>query len=150
MARNGSPRFAESPENTGYRSPTRARKIVTALTELPERFIEYVDDNVAVSKGNESVLKGERSLTAPRSTSGFSHKGHHRPRSRLLDKNGSDPDGAIGWSSFIIFPKGLCSCCRWSDPLLMGSWCKGDAYRRWRRQFTRRNGLYDSHLPSYA
>jgi hypothetical protein len=50
MARNHVPQFANLPAYAGPGIPTRARNVVKALTELPERFIEYVDDNVAASK----------------------------------------------------------------------------------------------------
>jgi hypothetical protein len=50
MARNHVPQFANLPAYAGPGIPTRARNVVKSLTELPERFIEYVDDNVAASK----------------------------------------------------------------------------------------------------
>jgi hypothetical protein len=50
MARSHVPQFANLPEYAGPDVPTRARNVVKALTELPERFIEYVDENVAASK----------------------------------------------------------------------------------------------------
>jgi hypothetical protein len=50
MARSHVPQFANLPEYAGPDLPTRARNVVKALTELPERFIEFVDENVAASK----------------------------------------------------------------------------------------------------
>lgn len=41
-----------------------ARNIVTALIELPERFIEYVDENVAASKRNSNVWQTNKADTA--------------------------------------------------------------------------------------
>src|SRR5437016_2682375 len=50
MAGSKVPQFADSPEHAGPGLTTRARNVVKALTELPERFIEYIDENVAASK----------------------------------------------------------------------------------------------------
>ena len=50
MAGSHVPQFANLPEYAGPGLPTRARNVVKALTELPERFIEYVDENVYASK----------------------------------------------------------------------------------------------------
>ena len=52
--------MADLPAYAGPVIPTRARNIVTALTDLPERFIEYVDDNVAASRESDLVLSRER------------------------------------------------------------------------------------------
>ena len=41
-----------------------ARNIVTALIELPERFIEYVDENVAASRKNPNIWQTNRADTA--------------------------------------------------------------------------------------
>jgi hypothetical protein len=149
MARNHVPQFAESPAYTGLRSPTRARKIVTALTELPEGFIQYVDDNVAASKGKGSCTRRRKIADVLRSTTGFSHKSHNPTWSRLLDKDGGDPDRASEWNSIRLLPKGLLPLLLLIGSLLKGRYYQGDAHRRWRRQSTRRIRLYDSHLPSH-
>ena len=57
MARSHVPQFANLPEYAGPDVPTRARNVVKALTELPERFIEYVDENVAAGKGDPQGLR---------------------------------------------------------------------------------------------
>lgn len=59
MAGSHVPQFANLPESAGPGPPTRARNVVKALTELPERFIEYVDENVAASKEDPRCLRAE-------------------------------------------------------------------------------------------
>ena len=57
MAGSHVPQFANLPEYAGPGLPTRARNVVKSLTELPERFIEYVDENVAASKEDPRDLR---------------------------------------------------------------------------------------------
>jgi hypothetical protein len=59
MAGSHVPQSANLPEYAGPGLPTRARNVVKALTELPERFIEYVDENVAARKEDLRSLKVE-------------------------------------------------------------------------------------------
>lgn len=63
MARNHVPQFANLPAYAGPGIPTRAHNIVKALTELPERFVEYVDDNVAASKDTLQFFRQENADT---------------------------------------------------------------------------------------
>ena len=56
MARSHVPQFANLPEYAGPGVLTRARNVVKVLTELPERFTEYVDENVAASKEDMRYL----------------------------------------------------------------------------------------------
>lgn len=49
---------ANLPEYSAPQTLTRARKIVTALTDVPERLVESVDDNVAASLPPGSIIKG--------------------------------------------------------------------------------------------
>lgn len=46
------------PEYTGPKTVTKARQIVGALTDVPERFVGYVDDNVAAILPPGSTIKG--------------------------------------------------------------------------------------------
>jgi hypothetical protein len=48
MARN--PIHANLPRYEGLGTATKERDIVAALTDLPERFVNYLDDNVAARK----------------------------------------------------------------------------------------------------
>lgn len=48
---------ASLPEWTGQQSFTEARKIVAALTDVPERCVEYVDANVVANLPPGSVIK---------------------------------------------------------------------------------------------
>ena len=59
MAGSHVPQSANLPEYAGPGLPTRARNVVKALTELPERFIEYVDENVAARKEDLRSLRVE-------------------------------------------------------------------------------------------
>jgi hypothetical protein len=63
MARDQEPPPSDLQPNSGLGVDTRARNIVAALTELPERFIEYVDDNVAASTDRNLT---PRALANPR------------------------------------------------------------------------------------
>jgi hypothetical protein len=48
MARN--PIHANLPRYEGLGKATKERDIVAALTDWPERFVNYLDDNVAARK----------------------------------------------------------------------------------------------------
>jgi hypothetical protein len=57
MARDQEPPPSDFPPNSELSVDTRARNIVAALTELPKRFIEYINDNVAASTYRDLNLR---------------------------------------------------------------------------------------------
>src|SRR5271156_6446297 len=105
MAGSHVPQFANLPEYAGPGLPTRARNVVKALTELPERFIEYVDENVAASKEDPRCLRVV-STDETRTTTRFTYKRLVSTWSRLLDQDGGDPDRASRWKSVRLLPEG--------------------------------------------
>ncbi|KAL9620754.1 MAG: hypothetical protein Q9160_004767 [Pyrenula sp. 1 TL-2023] len=54
----GNPVHAIVPDCTGPQTFTEARRIVAALIQVPAKFIEYVDANVAANLPPGSVIKG--------------------------------------------------------------------------------------------
>jgi hypothetical protein len=63
MAHDQKPPPSDLQPNSELGVDTKARNIVAALTELPERFIEYVDDSVIASMDRSLA---PRTLANPR------------------------------------------------------------------------------------